>query len=69
MFIYYHTKIVFEEDKNMIFGFSGGVVIANERDFAGFDDIVRLADTRLYEAKTHTKKENGVSIDCVIVGI
>ena len=62
-------EIVFEEDENMIFGFSGGVVTANERDFTSFEDIVRLADTRLYEAKTHTKKENGVSIDCVIVGI
>ena len=62
-------KIVFEEDENMIFGFSGGVVTANERDFTSFEDIVRLADTRLYDAKTHTKKENGISIDCVIVGI
>lgn len=62
-------NIVYEEDENMIFGFSGGVVIADERDFVSFEDIVRLADTRLYEAKTHTKKEKGMSLESVIVGI
>ena len=62
-------EIVYEENESIIFGFSGGAVIANERDFESFEDIVRLADTRLYEAKTHTKKENGISMESVIVGI
>ena len=62
-------NIIYEEDENMLFGFSGGVVTASEKDFASFDDIVRLADNRLYEAKKHTKKEQGISLESVIVGI
>ncbi len=61
--------IVYKEDENIIFGFSGGVVTANEKDFESFEDMVHLADTRLYEAKKHIKKEQGISIESVIVGI
>lgn len=61
--------IIYKEDKSMKFGFSGGVVTADENDFTSFEDIVRLADSRLYEAKTKINKEQGISIESMIVGI
>lgn len=62
-------NVIFKEDENMIFGFSAGVVTTSEKDFNSFEDIVSLADNRLYEAKRSIKKENGITSESAIMGI
>ncbi len=56
-------------DEDVKFGFCGGAVIVANQQFESFEDIVKLADTKLYEAKALIKKENGLSIESKIIGI
>ena len=60
---------IFIEDFNIKFGFCAGAVIVKEGEFNSFEDIVRLADDRLYKAKNMIKRENGLSLESKVMGI
>ena len=61
-------KIEFYEEK-IKFGFCGGAVIVKDDKYETFEDIVKLADSRLYEAKSLITKINGISSESKIVGL
>lgn len=61
------TKFI--DDFNIKFGFCAGAVIVKEGEFNSFEDIVRLADDRLYKAKNMIKRENGLSLESKVMGI
>ncbi len=56
-------------NENITFGFCGGAVIVENQQFDSFEDIVKLADSKLYDAKKLIKKENGISIESKIMGL
>ena len=62
-------ETTFIEDFNIKFGFCTGAVIVKEGEFNSFEDIVRLADDRLYKAKNMIKRENGLSLESKVMGI
>ena len=62
-------ETTFIEDFNIKFGFCAGAVIVKEGEFNSFEDIVRLADDRLYKAKSMIKRENGLSLESKVMGI
>ena len=62
-------ETTFIEDFNIKFGFCAGAVIVKEGEFNSFEDIVRLADDRLYKAKNMIKRENGLSLESKVMGI
>ena len=62
-------ETTFIEDFNIKFGFCAGAVIVKEGEFNSFEDIVRLADDRLYKAKNMIKRENGLSLESKLMGI
>ena len=62
-------ETIFIEDFNIKFGFCAGAVIVKEGKFNSFEDIVRLADDRLYKAKNMIKRENGLSLESKVMGI
>lgn len=62
-------ETTFIEDFNIKFGFCAGAVIVKEGEFNSFEDIVRLADNRLYKAKSMIKRENGLSLESKVMGI
>ena len=62
-------ETTFIEDFNIKFGFCAGAVIVKEGEFNSFEDIVRLADDRLYKAKNMIKRENGLSLESKVRGI
>lgn len=59
----------FREELNFKLGFCGGAVIVKGGDFSSFEDIVRLADSRLYKAKNIIKSENELSVESKVMGI
>lgn len=62
-------ETTFIEDFNIKFGFCAGAVIVKEGEFNSFEDIVRLADDRLYKAKNMIKRENELSLESKVMGI
>lgn len=62
-------ETTFIEDFNIKFGFCAGAVTVKEGEFNSFEDIVRLADDRLYKAKNMIKRENGLSLESKVMGI
>lgn len=62
-------ETTFIEDFNIKFGFCAGAVIVKEGEFNSFEDIVRLADDRLYKAKNMIKRENRLSLESKVMGI
>ena len=62
-------ETTFIEDFNIKFGFCAGAVIVKEGEFNSLEDIVRLADDRLYKAKNMIKRENGLSLESKVMGI
>ena len=62
-------ETTFIKDFNIKFGFCAGAVIVKEGEFNSFEDIVRLADDRLYKAKNMIKRENGLSLESKVMGI
>lgn len=59
----------FRDDFKIKLGFCGGAVIVKDKDFASFEDVVRLADSRLYKAKNIIKNENELSLESRVMGI
>ncbi len=59
----------YEENKDLKFGFCGGVVIVDKDEYMSFEEIVRMADSRLYDAKSKIKKENGLSLESKVMGL
>lgn len=62
-------ETTFIEDFNIKFGFCAGAVIVKDGEFNSFEDIVRLADDRLYKAKNMIKRENELSLESKVMGI
>ena len=59
----------YDDSLNVKNGFCAGVVIVKDGNFNSFEDIVRLADSRLYGAKGKIKRENGLAVESMVMGI
>lgn len=59
----------YNDNINVKNGFCAGVVIVKAGNFNSFEDIVRLADSRLYGAKGKIKRENGLAVESMVMGI
>lgn len=59
----------YDKDDNYCVSFSCGIVLVDDNKFESFEEIFKLSDERLYEAKSKAGKEKALCIESVIVGI
>lgn len=59
----------YDKDDNYCVSFSCGIVLVDDDKYKSFEDIFKLSDERLYDAKSKASKEKALCIESVIVGI